>query len=298
MPELPEVESLRRSLSPYLVGQKILKVEVFRSKLVSGRGTVREGLEEKKMQFETILIGEEFAAISRRAKNLMLEFKSGKVVLVHLKMTGQLVYKNKLGVVVKGGHPIQESESDLPNKHTYIIFELEDGYLYYNDVRMFGYLLYYPSMSLIEAENHFVGLGLEPDDPDFTEEYFISSMFGRLGRLKTIFLNQDVVVGLGNIYCDEVCFEAGVRPDRVIKSLSKKELKALYKAIKKIIPMAIEMGGSSVANYLLGDGSKGNYAKHHKVYLKGGKPCSVCGSTLQKMKIASRTTVFCDKCQK
>lgn len=298
MPELPEVESLRRSLIPYIVGQKVVNVQVFRAKLVSGRGTVRESLDEKKEQFETMLLGEELVSISRRAKNLMMEFKSGKVVLVHLKMTGQLVYKSKSGVVVKGGHPIQESDSDLPNKHTYIIFELEDGYLYYNDVRMFGYLLYYTNMSLIEAENHFIGLGLEPDDVDFTEEYFVSSMFGRSGRLKSIFLNQDVVVGLGNIYCDEVCFEAGVRPDRVIKSLSKKELRALYEAIMKIIPMAIDMGGSSVANYLLADGSKGNFAKHHKVYLKGGKPCSVCGSILKKIKIASRTTVYCEQCQK
>lgn len=298
MPELPEVESLRRSLCPYLIGQKVLKVEVLRSKLVSGRGTVREALDFKKVQFEEMLVGEKLVGISRRAKNLMLEFESGKVVLVHLKMTGQLVYKGKKDGFVKGGHPIQESESDLPNKHTYVIFELENGFLYYNDVRMFGYLLYYPEKSLIEAENHFVGLGMEPEDADFTEEYFVKAMFGRSGRLKAIFLNQDVVVGLGNIYCDEVCFAAGVRPDRQIKSLTKQELKRLYAAIRKVIPMAIEMGGSSVANYLLGDGSKGNYAHYHKVYLKGGKPCFECGTILTKIKFASRTTVYCSVCQK
>jgi formamidopyrimidine-DNA glycosylase len=271
---------------------------VFRSKLVSGKGTVRESLDDKKHQFESVLIGEIFQNISRRAKNLILEFYSGKIVLVHLKMTGQLVYKGKSGETVKGGHPIQESESELPNKHTYIIFELEDGYLYYNDVRMFGYLLYYADKSFIEAENHFVGLGMEPEDVDFTEGYFVKAMFGRSGRLKNIFLNQDVVVGLGNIYCDEVCFEAGVRPDRQIKTLSKAELKKLYKAIKKIIPMAIDMGGSSVANYLLGDGSKGNYANYHKVYMKGGTPCLVCGRILEKIKVAGRTTVYCQGCQK
>ena len=161
---------------------------------------------------------------------------------------------------------------------------------------MFGYLLYYPEFD--EAEGHFVGLGMEPEDEQFTEDFFVKAMLGRTGKLKSLFLNQDVVVGLGNIYCDEVCFEAGIRPDRTVKSLSKMDLKQLYLAIKKIIPLAINMGGSSVANYLLADGSKGNYAHYHKVYLKGGKPCQVCGNLLEKQKMNSRTTVFCLQCQK
>lgn len=298
MPELPEVESLRRSLIPYLKGQKVLSVQVNRAKLVSGRGTVRESLDYKKVQFEEMLKGEVFKDISRRAKNLIIEFESGKLILVHLKMTGQLVYKGKDNSFVKGGHPIQDSDLVLPNKHTYVIFELEDGFLYYNDVRMFGYLLYYPDFAALEAEDHFKGLGFEPEDPNFTEKAFVEGMKTKAGKLKTLFLNQDVVVGLGNIYCDEVCFEAGVKPDRPVKSLKTAELKALYKAIVRVIPMAISLGGSSVANYLLADGSRGNYAHHHKVYLKGGKPCQVCGTVLTKFKLNGRTTVYCSKCQK
>jgi formamidopyrimidine-DNA glycosylase len=298
MPELPEVESLRRGLVPYLKGNKIVSVKVLRSKLVSGRGTVREALDFKRAEFEAVFVDDEILNIERRAKNLIFEFKSGKVLLVHLKMTGQLVYKSKENKIVKGGHPIQDSDLNLPNKHTYVIFELKNGFLYYNDVRMFGYLLYYPDKLLLETEGHFDGLGLEPESPDFTQEYFVGAMQNKSGKLKTLFLNQDVVVGLGNIYCDEVCFEAGVRPDRAVKTLTTVELKKLYKAIVKIIPMAIDMGGSSVANYLLADGSKGNYAHYHKVYLKGGKPCQICGSELQKFKLNSRTTVYCSKCQK
>lgn len=298
MPELPEVESLKRSLLPYLKGQKVVSVQVSRAKLVSGKGTVRESLDFKKVQFEEMLKGEVIKSIDRRAKNLILEFESGKIVLIHLKMTGQLVYKSKNNDFVKGGHPIQESDLVVPNKHTYVIFELEDGFLYYNDVRMFGYLLYFEDQESLDKENHFEGLGFEPDDEDFSLESFVKLMNKKSSRLKSVFLNQEVVVGLGNIYCDEVCFEAGVKPDRFVKSLSDAELAKLYNAIKKIIPLAIDMGGSSVANYLLGDGSKGNYAHYHKVYLKGGKPCQVCGSILEKQKLNSRTTVFCSVCQK
>jgi formamidopyrimidine-DNA glycosylase len=113
-----------------------------------------------------------------------------------------------------------------------------------------------------------------------------------------LFLNQKVVVGLGNIYCDEVCFEAGVRPDRKVESLEDQELELLYEAIVRIIPAAIKAGGSSVANYVLGDGSRGTFVEEHKVYNRGGMECMVCGEELAKEKLAGRTTVFCENCQK
>jgi formamidopyrimidine-DNA glycosylase len=204
MPELPEVESLRRGLVPCLKGNKIVSVQVLRAKLVSGKGTERESLDFKRAEFEAVFLGDEVLNIERRAKNLIFEFKSGKVLLVHLKMTGQLVYKSKENIIVKGGHPIQDSNSKLPNKHTYIIFELKNGFLYYNDVRMFGYLLYYPDKLALDLEGHFSELGLEPDSVAFTEQFFISAMQKKSGKLKSVFLNQEIVVGLGNIYCDEV----------------------------------------------------------------------------------------------
>jgi formamidopyrimidine-DNA glycosylase len=300
MPELPEVESVRASLEPYLVGNKILNVQVNKPKLVSGNGTKRVASQEKKSEFENELEGEVFKAVKRRAKNLIFEFESGKILLVHLKMTGQMVYRDSADNVAFGGHPIKNSvgEDDLPNKHTHVVFELEEGDLYYNDTRMFGYLLYYPEFELMDKEGHFTGLGYEPTEVDFTLENFKEAIKERRGILKNLFLAQKVVVGLGNIYCDEVCFEAGVLPDRRVESLKDDELEALYEAIVRIIPAAIAAGGSSVANYVLGDGSRGTFVEEHKVYMKGGEPCYVCGEELQKEKIAGRTTVFCLNCQK
>lgn len=298
MPELPEVESVKTSLLPYLKGQKVKSVKVWYPKLVSGKGTKRDADPLKVEEFEKELEGEEFKGITRRAKNLIIEFVSGKALLIHLKMTGQLVYKEyrKGGDIAKGGHPIQENE--FPNKHTYITFELEKGQLLYNDVRMFGYVLYFPTVAEIMAGGHFDGLGLEPYDPVFTEEYFVKEMQKRRGVLKRVLMSQEVVVGLGNIYCDEACFDAGVRPDRAANDLSEEELKRLYASVRRILELAIEMGGSSVNDYLLGDGSKGNYANYLKVYMRGGKSCVNCGGELEKFKLNGRTTVVCEECQK
>ncbi|HYF10274.1 MAG TPA: DNA-formamidopyrimidine glycosylase family protein, partial [Candidatus Paceibacterota bacterium] len=143
MPELPEVESLRRSLEKVVLGQTVRKISVLAPKLVSGKGNVRTPSPAKTKAFVGGLEKEKIVSIDRRAKNLIFRFSHGKVMIVHLKMTGQLVYKEKGKKPVAGGHPIELSESELPNKHTRLIFHLGKGTLYYNDTRMFGYLLYY-----------------------------------------------------------------------------------------------------------------------------------------------------------
>jgi formamidopyrimidine-DNA glycosylase len=298
MPELPEVESLRLSLLPFIKNQRILKTEIKLPKLVSGRGTKRISSNHKKDEFVSGVTGERILTIKRRAKNLMIELTGDKLILVHLKMTGQLVFKpNKGKQIITGGHPIQDSEKELPHKHTYIIFELENGNLYYNDVRQFGYVLYYAKKSDFEKENHFKDLGVEPLE-EFGFESFYKEMKAKTGSLKQVFLDQKIVVGLGNIYADEVSFKAGVRPMRKANKITKKEYRKIYDAIKEIMPKAVAMGGSSVANYLLADGSRGNYAREHKVYARAGKECLVCGNILLKTVIGSRTTVYCKVCQK
>ena len=297
MPELPEVESLRRGLLTHVVGKTIKSVDVLLPKLVSGRGTSRTASEEKTNEFIAGATNKKITDIKRRAKNLIFELSDGGIILVHLKMTGQLVYKENTETVW-GGHPIELSDSKLPNKHSYIIFKLDKGNLYYNDVRQFGYLLYFSSYTKLDAEDHFKGLGVEPHSKEFTLEHFKTNLKKKTGVLKKVLLEQSVVVGLGNIYADEVCFEAGIRPMRTIKSLKKIEIENLYKAIKRILPRAIELGGSSVANYLLADGSRGNYANEHKVYKRADLPCFVCGTMLTKVQCAGRTTVYCTICQK
>ncbi len=303
MPELPEVEALRRSLIPWIIGQKVNLVKVSLPKLVTSSGTKRESSNQKAQEFEQKITNKTITKINRRAKNLLFEFQDCSLMLVHLKMTGQLVFapkekrKTQKQTIIAGGHPIQESEVKLPHKHTYVNFELSNGTLYYNDVRQFGYLLYYDSRETFEKDNHFTGLGFEPLE-DFDFEDFYRLMKARQSPIKKIFLDQSVVVGLGNIYADEVAFYAGVRPTRRGKSLTKKELQKLYEGIKTILPRAVDLGGSSVANYLLADGSRGNYAKEHMVYNRGGKPCYKCGRTLKKIQLAGRTTVYCTHDQK
>jgi formamidopyrimidine-DNA glycosylase len=299
MPELPEVESLRLSLVPYIVGQKILNVEVLHTKIVSGRGTKRVGSDEAKSKFVSSISGRKITSLSRRAKNIIINLDNDAVIVVHLKMTGQLVFKpNFAKTIVSGGHPIELSETNLPNKHTYIIFHFEDGTLYYNDVRQFGYVLYYKNHEAAIQDGHFENLGLESLFEPFEFEDFLTRLKTKTGNLKKIFLDQTVVVGLGNIYADEVCFAAKVRPTRMAKTLKKQEIKALYDAINKILPHAISLGGSSISDYLLADGSRGNYAREHKVYGRGGKPCLICGRTLEKIQVAGRTTVYCKFDQK
>ena len=298
MPELPEVESLRRGLEKRILNQKILNVWVGKPKLVSGRGNIRKASIAKVKKFITELEGETFKSISRQAKNLIFNFKSGKVLVVHLKMSGQLVYqaKNPKEKKVWGGHPIEITEQKLPHKHSHVIFKLSRGTLYYNDTRMFGYLLYYPSLA--DAGSHFETYGLDPITPEFTLKKFAEGLQNKKGKLKTVLMGQTVVTGVGNIYADESLFRAKIHPLRNASSLKPAEIKNLYTAIKKILRRAIELGGSSVADYLLADGSRGNYARELKVYGRGGLPCTRCGTILSEIQVNNRTTVYCKKCQK
>lgn len=299
MPELPEVENLRRGLERSILGQKIVSVEVKKPKLVSGSGTVRIASKRKVDEFIKGLTGEYFVAVERRAKNLIFKLSNGKIILAHLKMTGQFVYKaSSSKKTVSGGHPIEISEKTLPNKHSHIIFRLKEGTLYYNDTRMFGYLLYYRSILDFEKRNHFKLLGREPLEKDFTVEYFIDSLKNKKSKIKTVLMSQDIVTGVGNIYTDESLFESKIDPRRIASNLKKDEVKRLHDVIVSTMKRAIKVGGSSVATYRLIDESRGNYAREHKVYGKAGKNCMNCKKPLQKILINNRSTVFCPRCQK
>jgi len=299
MPELPEVENLRLGLKRVIVDQKILQVKVRKPKLVSGKGTIRKASNVKKLEFVHKLKGEKFLDVERRAKNLIFKLSHRKILLGHLKMSGQFIYqpKSKSKPVI-GGHPIELSGHKLPNKHSHIIFELERGTLYYNDTRMFGYLLYYPNIQAFKAENHFKNYGVEPLSREFTLKHFQKELKKKTGKIKTVLLDQKIVTGLGNIYADESLFEARIRPNRNPSSLSSPEVKKLHTVIIRIMQKAIKVGGSSVATYRLLDMSQGNYAREHKVYGKAKKPCVNCGKLLSKTIIQGRTTIFCPKCQK
>lgn len=314
MPELPEVESLRRSLLPFVVDSKIKRVKVLQHKIIAGKGTKRKGTEKNTSKFIENIVNKKIVDIKRRAKNLIIVLNDKSILLVHLKMTGQLVFvadtknqkpttRNQLPVI--GGHPIQESETTLPHKHTYIIFELDNGTLYYNDVRQFGYVLYYENENVLNEEKHFEGIGVEPFDKEFTLEYFENEVEKLKKRkiktpIKKILLDQKIVVGCGNIYCDEICWMSNILPSRPINKLSKKEIRKIYNNIIDILDKAINSGGSSVANYLLANGKRGNYADYHNVYQKDSTKCKKpgCLGIIKKINFAGRGTHFCPVHQK
>jgi len=307
MPELPEVESLRLGLKKVLIGQKILSTKILNKKLISGNGTTRIADIKKEKEFISGLKDKNIISVERRAKNIIIKMENDSVIVIHLKMTGQLVYqdnKNKKinairNNIITGGHPIIESyKQDLPHKHTHIIFELEKGMLYYNDVRQFGYVLYYENMAGAVGAGHFQKIGLEPFDKNFTLEYFKENIKKKNKNIKSVLLEQSIVVGCGNIYADEICFASKVLPMRNCKTLDDKEIKSLHSNIISILENAIAHGGSSISDYLLADGSRGNYARLHKVYGKYNTPCTVCKNLLKKTMISGRATVYCDICQK
>ncbi len=298
MPELPEVESLRIGLERKIVNQKIISVEILKPKIVSGSGTKRVASKSKARSFENNLRNRKIKEIKRIAKNLIFILDKG-IIVAHLKMTGQFVYIDKLNQKTYGGHLILESlKEKLPNKHSAIIFNLNNGKLYYNDLRMFGYVLYYKSLRDFQKEKSFQKLGLEYTDPKFTIQYFTNSLNKSNKTLKGLLLDQSVVTGCGNIYADEICFASYVLPFRKASSLNRKEVSLIYKNLKKILSSAISHGGSSINNYRLIDGSKGDYTKYHKVYKKYGLPCPRDRHILKKKIVAGRTTTYCEYCQK
>ncbi len=313
MPELPEVEALRRGLVKTIVGSTILEVKILNEKLVSGKGTTRYADKNKTTEFTENLRGKKIVEIQRRAKNLIIILETQEIILVHLKMTGQLVF-------------VPDKSPQFPHKHTYIIFKLDNGTLYYNDVRQFGYVLYFkeqlphpasPYKGEEQLSDHFKNLGLEPFSENFTLEYFKNELKKMASKsknsfslpIKKVLLEQKIVVGCGNIYCDEVLWASSVLPTRPIKSLKDFELEKIYENIKIILERAINSGGSSIANYLLADGKRGNYADFHNAYQKTGQKCKfkspqppldkggvapfICTGIIEKINMSGRGTHFC-----
>lgn len=306
MPELPEVETIRRGLEGRLTKKRITSVAVKKPKLI--RGPV--------LAFQKALVGQTITAIERRGK--LLAFKLGrnatpltlpspregrgeiKYLLVHLKMTGQLIYRLGRRTVLGGhGHGMQPDE--LPNKYSYIIFSFTDGsQLFFNDQRQFGYM---KIVSVEEKEAVWQAFGIDPMDRRlYSWERFRAALTKRKTTLKAVLLNQAVIAGIGNIYADEICFAAKVKPQRRISTLTEAELKALYKASLKIITAAVRARGTTFSDFRDDEGKLGDFRKLLKVYGRGGEACvrPACrqaGVVLKKIRAAGRGTVYCAECQ-
>ncbi len=293
MPELPEVETIRQDLRVVLRGKKITAVTATKPKMVVGNVTA----------LKKFLVGATVADIDRRAKLLIFSFKkSDHVMLLHLKMTGQLIFQSNQDIIA-GGHswPAVPKAEELPNKYSHIIFTFHDqSRLFFNDLRQFGYV----ELVSTEAKNMIVKTyGIEPLTPDFTWENFRDAITHRTTAIKNVLLNQAIIAGLGNIYVDESCFMARVRPMRPANDLTHAELKLLYRACQQIIKQAIKYRGTTFNSYRDTKGRSGNFVKKLKVYGRAGQlcvrpTCRQASVKLVRTKVNGRGTVYCPSCQK
>ncbi|MDD5071848.1 MAG: bifunctional DNA-formamidopyrimidine glycosylase/DNA-(apurinic or apyrimidinic site) lyase [Patescibacteria group bacterium] len=289
MPELPEVETIKNDLKKRILGKLIIGVEIRGKKAVKSRP----------VDFIKILKGGSFSGLDRIGKLLIFELADKKnFLLIHLKMTGQLIYCGEGGIVAGGHETGREGDETgaLPGKHTRLIFSFKDkAGLFFNDLRKFGYAKIVNKKELEKIKG---GYGPEPLAKKFTLMALERVLEGKNAPIKAILLNQGLIAGIGNIYADEALFEAGIKPDRRAGSLSGKEKEALFKAINKVIKKAIKYRGTTFSNYVDPSGRRGGFIKLLKVYHREGEKCKRCGGLIKKIKTAGRGTRFCEKCQK
>jgi len=288
MPELPEVETIRRDLEDLIIDLRIEKTEVKDPKIKLGKKTG---------DFK----GDFINNIDRIGKLLVFELKSGYFLMIHLKMTGQLVFcgPDKL---VGGGHPFKAGSfwdntgGVLPNKHTRFIIHFKGNKkLFFNDIRRFGYV---KIVSGEEKERIFSGFGPEPLKKEFNFKNLKQALKSRKISTKAALLNQEIVAGIGNIYADETLFEAGIDPGRPAGELTENEIKRVVDSACRVIKKAIKYRGTTFSNYLDGQGKSGNYLEKLKVYGREGKKCSKCMGEIKRINLANRSTFYCPRCQR
>lgn len=257
---------------------------------VRKKGLVRGSIKK----FSQTLKNNSFIDIDRIGKLLIFKLSRGGFMLVHLKMTGQLVYESKTELIA-GGHFTGNFQT-LPNKHSHVIFKFKNGSnLYYNDLRQFGFL---EIVSQKKLETTKAKYGLEPLTSNFTFANFKKALANRRVAIKAALLNQNIIAGIGNIYADEILFAAGVAPSRPANSISERELKSIFQATSVILKKAIKYRGTTFSNYVDSSGRKGNFSSFLRVYGRGGQKCYKCGDIIKKVKLAGRGTSYCEKCQK
>lgn len=289
MPELPEVETVRRQLLPHLKGDTIAGVEVFHSKSVNHQ----EDLED-------ILVGKTIADINRTGKLLFFSFhhEPELYLLAHLKMTGQFFLDLKRGTIEGGGHKVAENDfADLPNRHTRVAFTLKSGnVLYFNDMRLFGYIKLANQSEMQTALSKF---GPEPTAESFSTKDLIEKIRRRKTPVKAALLDQKLLAGLGNIYVDEALFKSKIHPTRLANTLSSTEVKTLLKNSGLVMNKAIKYGGTTFQHFADADGKPGNFTEHLRVFGKQGTICPQCKTTtIEKIRVAGRGTHVCPTCQK
>ncbi|HRY63423.1 MAG TPA: bifunctional DNA-formamidopyrimidine glycosylase/DNA-(apurinic or apyrimidinic site) lyase [Patescibacteria group bacterium] len=325
MPELPEVETIKRDLQELIAGNTIKTVTINLAKQVKA----------PRAKFLELVQGQKIKAVRRRAKMIIFDLQNGWYLLFHLKMTGQLIYRGYPSVsrqaratspwqgedkmiLAGGGHPIKYGNAkdkksgvnmgslgsardklliNLPNKYSHVVFNFQDGsHLFFNDLRQFGWVKLLDGRELEKLDKEF---GIEPLEKEFTFKKFKELLVKKQNKvIKPLLMEQDVIAGVGNIYAQEACFCAGVMPSRRVKDLSEQELNKLYVCLVKILKLAVAKKGTSSDNYVDAFGRQGNMVKYLKVYDRKGEKCRRCGVEIKVMKQGSRTTAYCPGCQR
>ena len=289
MPELPEVEVVKRSLERKILNSVIKKVKI-------NDGNLRYKVD--KIRFFK-LKGKKIKKIKRRSKFLIFEIGKKEQMLVHLGMTGKFFFiDHKENKFKTSFYYFLNYKKD--RKHDRIIFFLNKKQkLIYNDVRKFGFLKLYKPSSIFKI-NHLKYLGPEPLEKHWNYLYFKKYVIGRKRSIKSILMDQKCVSGLGNIYVNEILFLAGIKPNRKASKLKKFEINKIVKYSKKILKNSIELGGSTIKDFSSENGKKGIYQQHFKVYGRENQECSNadCNSSITRSVISNRATFFCKKCQK
>lgn len=300
MPELPEVETVKRGLHKLIIGRKI----------VAAKNDNPKSFPNAENDVQQFLIHATVTDVRRRAKVLMIDLSTNYTLVIHLKMTGQLVFVKPLLFTTYqlpttasetrfgAGHPNDSLVNNLPDKSTRVTFDLDDGsHLYFNDQRKFGWVRLMPTPEVPNID-FMKRVGPEPLEADFTAEQF-AERFKRRARttIKAAILDQSVIAGVGNIYADEALWGAKIHPARLVGTITEAEFKQLYNEVREVMNLSIEKGGSTNRNYVNAEGKKGSYMDFARVFRREGQECPRCGTEIIKIRVAGRGTHICPACQ-
>jgi len=288
MPELPEVETVRIGLARLLPQQTIAAVV----------SDWPKSFPNAKNDVDKFMIGAKVLAVRRRAKVLIIDLSTEYSLLIHLKMTGQLVFwspTERFGA----GHPNESLVGSLPDKSTRVTIDFLYGpKLFFNDQRKFGWVRLIPTIEIMNLD-FFKKVGPEPLQGDFTWQAMRERLLRRKNsNIKAVLLDQTVIAGIGNIYADEALWGAKVHPATLVKDLSARQFHKLYDELIYVLKLSIKKGGSTDRNYVNAEGKKGSYTSFARVFRREGKPCPRCGTIIIKTRVAGRGTHLCPHCQK
>lgn len=289
MPELPEVETVRRGLKDLIVERVVKSASALESP---------KSFPNSPDDVESFLVGAHVTDVRRRAKVLLIDLDSGYTLVVHLKMTGQLVFRAD-NAVFGAGHPSDSLIGELPDRSTRVVITFtDDSHLYFNDQRKFGWMKLYPSIEVPNID-FMKKVGPEPLEDEFTADVLWDRLQRRKNTtIKAAILDQTVLAGVGNIYADEGLWGARIHPSTRVKNVPKRQITELWREIREVMTLAIEKGGSTDKNYVNAEGKRGSYMDFARVFRRDGQPCPRHPDVLiEKIRVAGRGTHICPVCQ-